>query len=416
MSANQMRRRSDCAVLLSLFVLTALLVASAGCSKEAPAAAAQMPVPKVTTMPVVEQQTTDYDIWTGKTEASASVDVRARVFGYLKTIDFTDGDFVKEGQKLFTIEPDEYEAIHNQSLAKIEVCEAKLAVANANVARRQKVYSSGAITREEYEEYVAAAKEAAATLEAAKADEAKTAVDLKYTVVYAPISGRIDRHMVDKGTLLTGGTGQGTLLTTIVDEQPMYVYFDIDQQSLLRYKKDRPPTKDSAPGSLRELNIDCYAELPGEKDFPHKGKLDFVENKVKSGTGTLRVRGLFENKKREMVSGLSARVKIPTSDPYQALMIPERALATDQSVKFVYVVGSDGVANRRAIELGPQRGDMRIVTSGLKAGEQVIVKGLQRVRPGQKVEATAEQPNLAGATMVDAIASTEAAAAGAQRQ
>jgi RND family efflux transporter MFP subunit len=400
MSANQNGRQLSVAAAFSVVTLVGLLPLAAGCNKEAPAAG-QAPVPKVTTTPVVEQETTDYDEYTGQTEASESVEVRARVFGYLKSIEFKDGDFVKEGQTLFTIEPDEYEATYNQALSKIKVWESKLDVAKANLARRQKVFATGAITREEYEEYVAGANEAAASLEAAKADAARAAVDLKYTVLKAPISGRIDRAMVSKGTLLTGGVGSGTLLTKIIDEQPMYVYFDVDQQSLLRYKKDRPAPQASAPGSLRQLDIDCYVQLPGEKDFPHKGKLDFVETEVKSSTGTARLRGVFENKNREMASGLSARVKIPTSKPYQALFIPERAIATDQSMKFVYVVGSDGIANRRAIELGPQSGEMRIVTKGLKAGEPVIVKGLQRVRPGQKVEATQEQPKLAAATTAE---------------
>ena len=149
-------------------------------------------------------------------------------------------------------------------------------------------------------------------------------------------------------------------------------------------------TRESAPGSLRKLGIDCYVQLADEKDFPHEGKLDFVESEVTATTGTARLRGEFANKDRALASGLFVRVQVPASKPYQALLIPERALATDQDIKFVYVVGSDGIATRRNVELGNQRGDMRIITAGLQAGEQVIVKGLQRVRPGQKVEAEAE--------------------------
>ena len=240
-----------------------------------------------------------------------------------------------------------------------------------------------------------AATEAEASLNAAKADANRTAVDLKYTVVQAPISGRIDRAMVSKGTLLTGGTGSGTLLTKIVDEQPMYVYFDVDERSLLRYMRQRTNSRNTDPGSLRELGIDCYVQLADEKDFPHQGKLDFVESEVNTSTGTARLRGVFENKDDALSSGLFVRVRVPASEPYQALLIPERALATDQSVKYVYIVGDDGIATRRTVELGPQRGEMRIVSSGLKAGERVIVKGLQRVRPGQKVEATSESDTIA---------------------
>jgi RND family efflux transporter MFP subunit len=376
-------------------LVCALLIAISGCEK-AGLPTVEQTVPKVTTAAVIQQQTTDYDEYTGRTEASETVDIHARVFGYLKSIEFKDGDFVKEGQTLFTIEPDEYDAIHNQSLSKIAVWEAKLKVAKANLARRQALMATpGAVSREELEEYAASATEAEASLNAAKADANRTAVDLKYTVVQAPISGRIDRAIVSKGALLTGGTGSGTLLTKIVDEQPMYVYFDVDERSLLRYMRQRTDSRNTDPGSLRELGIDCYVRLADEKDFPHKGKLDFVESEVNTSTGTARLRGVFENKDDALSSGLFVRVRVPASEPYQALLIPERALATDQSVKYVYVVGDDGIATRRTVELGPQRGDMRIVSSGLKTGERVIVKGLQRVRPGQKVEATSESEKMA---------------------
>jgi RND family efflux transporter MFP subunit len=383
----------------AMFPIFVALPAFTGCGQSS-SVTAELPVPKVTTAEVVQQETADYDDYTGRTEASEVVEVRARVFGYLKSIEFKDGDYVNEGQTLFTIEPDEYQAIHNQSLSKIAVWESKVAVAKANLDRRKSVMqqSKGAVSQEEYEQYAAAFQEAQSSLVAAQADAARTAVDLKYTVVKAPISGRIDRAMVAKGTLLTGGAGSGTLLTKIVDERPMYVYFDVDERSLLRYMRGRDNSRSSDPGSLRELGIDCYVQLADEKDFPHKGKLDFAESEVKSSTGTARLRGTFENKDDAMASGLFVRVRVPTSKPYQALFIPERALATDQNIKFVYVIGSDGTAQRRAVELGAQRGDKRIVTSGLQAGEQVIVKGLQRVRPGQKVEAQLEQSKLASTT------------------
>jgi len=276
------------------------------------------------------------------------------------------------------------------------VWEAKLKVAQANLSRRQALMATpGAISREELEEYAAVAAEAEASLNAAKADANRTAIDLKYTVVRAPISGRIDRAMVAKGTLLTGGTGSGTLLTKIVDEQPMYVYFDVDERSLLHYMRQRTGSRNSDPGSLRELGIDCYVQLADEKDFAHQGKLDFAESEVNTSTGTARLRGVFENKDDALSSGLFVRVRVPASQPYQALLIPERALATDQNVKYVYVVGDDGIANRRTVELGPQRGELRIISDGLKAGERVIVKGLQRVRPGQKVEAESEAAKVA---------------------
>jgi RND family efflux transporter MFP subunit len=378
-------------------IILGMLCATLGCDRAPPAEQKQEVIPKVTTVGVVQEETTDFDEYTGRTEASEAVDIRARVFGYLRTIDFHDGDFVKEGQTLFTIEPDEYQAIHEQSLSKIALWESKLQVAKANLARRKTLLPKGTITREEYEEYVAAEREAEAAVVAAKADANRTAVDLKYTVVKAPISGRIDRALVTKGALLTGGVSSGTLLTKIVKEQPMYVYFDVDERSLLRYMRQRDQSRESAPGSLRKLGIDCYVELADETSFAHQGKLDFAESEVTSTTGTARLRGEFPNKNREMASGLFVRVRVPASKPYKALLVPERALATDQDIKFVYVVGADAVASRRNVALGHPRGDMRIITSGLEAGEQVIVKGLQRVRPGQKVDAEAEVAKIAAA-------------------
>lgn len=365
----------------------ASLFSAWGCNRVAPPSQEQ-PIPKVTVTAVTAQEIVDADEYIGKTEASEIVEVRARVFGYLKTIEFKDGDMVTEGQTLFTIEPDEYQAIHDQALSRIALNDAKLELAKSKLARDKKLVEKGAVSQEEYEESIAAVKEVEASIGAARADSNRTALDLKYTVVQAPISGRIDRALVSKGNLLTGGLSSGTLLTKIVQEQPMYVYFDVDERSLLRYMRMRPSGDEAkTPGSLVDLAMPCFVQLSDEKDYSHEGLLDFAESEVNAGTGTARIRGIFKNQDRSLASGLFVRIRIPIGKPYEALLVPERSLATDQSVKFVYVVGNDGTTERRTVELGGQRGDMRIVKSGLKAGEHVVVKGLQRVRPGQKVEA-----------------------------
>jgi len=353
----------------------------------------------VTVTSVMAQETLDSDEYTGQTEASESVEIRARVFGYLKTIDFNDGDYVQEGQTLFTIEPDEYAAIHQQSLSRIDLDSANLELAKAKHNRNETLVRTGAVSREEYDETRAAVLTAEAKITAAKADANRTAVDLKYTVLKAPISGRIDRAIVSKGNLVTGGHGSGTMLTKIVQEQPMYVYFDVDERSLLRYMKLRSESRETAPGSLREAKMPCYLQLADEDDYSREGVLDFASSEVSKSTGTARIRAVFANQDRGLVSGLFVRVRVPVSKPYEALLIPERALAMDQSIKFVYVVGSDGVATRKTVELGGQRGDMRIITAGLAAGDKVIVKGLQRVRPGQKVDAEVADIPASATTM-----------------
>ena len=373
----------------------AIGVLSMGCRTEAPPAIEQ-PIPRVTVRDVIQQEVIDSDEYTGNTEASEIVEVRSRLYGFLQSSDFKDGDYVQEGETLFTIEPDEYKAIHQQSLARIGMVTAQLELAQAKLARDEKLVPSGAISVEEYEESVAAAKTAEAAITSARADAERTALDLKYTEIKAPIGGRIDRALVARGNLLTGGMASGTLLTTIVAEQPMHVYFDVDERSLLGYLRRRQQDGVStAPGGLQDLDIPCYLQLADEEDFPHEGRLDFASATVNRSTGTARVRGVFENKDRSLVSGLFVRLRIPTSKPYQALLVPERALATDQNIRFVYVVDSEGKAERRNVKLGKQLGDLRIVESGLALGDRVIVKGLQRVRPGQQVEAEAETTQVA---------------------
>jgi multidrug efflux system membrane fusion protein len=375
---------------LPFWLLLAAVAAlgSAGCNRAPPKT--ELPTPKVTVTAVREAETTDFDEYLGRTEASEAVDVRTRVFGYIKDIKFKDGDFVEENKPLFELEPDDYEAVRNQALAKKNVWETKLELNKVKLERNTKLVKTGAVTKEDYDESVAAVKEAEASVYAAQTDVDRAELDLKYTTVRAPISGRIDRAYATRGNLVTGGATPGTLLTRIVREQPMFVYFDVDEKSLLRYMRERKD-REGEPGNLRALDVDCLVKLADEVEFKHAGKLDFAANQLDPGTGTIRVRGVFENKDLELASGLFVRVRIPVNKAYQALMIPERSIAVDQSVKYVYVVGGDNVAVRTTIEPGRQQGAMRIVLAGLKAGDRVITRGLQRVRPNQKVETQEEQ-------------------------
>jgi RND family efflux transporter MFP subunit len=388
--------------LVSLVVGSAFLylVWGAGCSKHSTSTINPRPA-KVTVATAREQEITDFDEYVGRTQAFETVEVRSRVSGFVQSVDFQDGSMVEKDQLLFKIEPDLYQAIHQQSLARVELWKSKENLAESKFARSKALLPSGAISKEEYDETVAAVKEAEMSVLAAQADAERTGLDLKYTDVRAEIAGRIDRAWVTRGNMVTGGIGNGTLLTRIVRNNPIYAYLDIDDRSALKYLRKttsaaggdansgEPATSAGASvrsrPSLPQLNIPCYMQLADEKDYPHVGKLDFAENRVDSATGSIQVRGVFENNDGLLTGGLFVRIRVPVSEPYRAVLIPEQAIGTDQNIKFAYVVGEDKIPQRRNLVLGAQRGSMRIIKSGIQANEKVIYRGLQLVRPGQSV-------------------------------
>lgn len=366
-----------------------LAITIAGCAKS-DTAAPQLPTPKVVVVAVGEFKTTDHDEYVGRLEAPETVAVRSRVQGFIKSVDFQDGDMVEAGQILYTIEPDEYQAIHQQSLSRIAVWESKQLLAKSKLTRTQGLIKSGAATAEELDEALAAEREAAASIVSAKADAERSALDLKYTQIHAPISGRVGRTMLTPGNLVSGGLGSGTPLTEIVKIDPIYVNFDVDERALLRYQSMKKQSNgENTP--LRERAVPCYVQLADETDFPHQGVLDFIENSLNPTTGTIRIRGVLNNTDRRLAPGMFVRVQIPVSDEYMSIMIPEEAISSDQDVKYAYVVDGDGVVVRRNLQLGARRDARRIVREGLAVGERLIVAGQQRVRPGQKVDVTVKE-------------------------
>lgn len=346
---------------------------------------------KIATVQATSKQITDYDEFVGRTGAIETVEVRARVTGYVKQIHFSDGQMVQENDLLFSIEPDVYQAAHQQALAKIELMKARVGLAKSKLARAKSLIDVKAISQEEYEENVAALTEAQAQETSAQADSQISALDLKYTEVRSPISGRIDRALITPGNIVTGGLGTGTLLTTIVKNDPMYVYFDVDEQSVLRYqrlerqKQPEDPSKTQSSNPLKSQEIPCFVQLGDEKDFPHRGKLDFLQNRIDDRTGSIKLRAVLDNKDNLLKSGMFVRIRVPVSQPYDAVLVPEASIGVDQDTRYVIAIGSDNKPVRRTVELGRSIGSWRVITKGLDAGTEIVYRGLQRVRPGAEI-------------------------------
>jgi RND family efflux transporter MFP subunit len=366
-------------------MLAALLMASAGCEPRAPKVE-PLPPPEVTVCkPLVEQVIDYFPLFTGRSAAKEEVEVRAQVSGYIDRINFVDGQEVKKGDLLVEIDPRPYQAALDKAQADVARNQAALAKTKADLARSDKLLPTGAISREEYDQQIAARDMAKAQLDAAQAAVRDAKLNLEFTKVTAPIAGRISRAKITVGNLVQAGPSGSAVLTTIVSTDPMYVYFDIDERTMLLAMALAREEGQSSGAGIKERKVPVEIGLANEEGYPHAGTLDFVENKVDPNTGTITVRGVFDNSSRWLTPGLFVRVRVPASDPKQALLVAESALCTDRDKKFLYVVDKDNVAQYHRVTLGSAQGDMRVIASGITPDDWVIVNGLQRVRPAMKV-------------------------------
>jgi RND family efflux transporter MFP subunit len=357
-----------------------------GCARAPLEAPATGPVSVTVSYPV-EREITDYADFTGRTAAVDSVEVRAHVWGYLDKVNFKEGALVKKGDVLFRLDPRPYEALLNQAKAKVTQDEAQLTFDEAEYQRYVRLSTTGAAARSDLDKAAAARGVDRANIEADKALVASRQLDLEYTKVLAPVSGRVSRYVVTVGNLIqSGDQGGGTLLTTIVSIDPMYAYFDVDEHTVLRVRQLAREGKADSP---RETAVPVWLGLANEVGFPHQGTIDFVDNQVNAKTGTMRLRGVFPNKDQVLAPGFFVRIRGPIGRPHKAVLVSERALDTDQGQKIVYLVNDKNVVVSRPVQLGALHDGLREITDGLKPGEQVIVNGLQQVRPGLTVE-----PNL----------------------
>jgi multidrug efflux system membrane fusion protein len=363
-----------------------LIVMAASCEPAAPPAAETPPPPVSVSKPVV-RQITDFDDYEGRIGAGKTVEIRARVRGHLLKVHFQDGAIVKEGDLLYEIDPRPAKATLGGAKAQEKAAQASLQFAKSEYNRTRSLLASGASNREELETW--AAKQAVANGDVLKAKAAveQAQLDLDFCQVTAPIAGKMSRTQVDEGNLINAGGGE-TLLTTLVTIDPIYVYFNVDERSLLRYRERyrKNAKADEPEPPLKDLHIPVYVALEGETDYPHKGEIDFAENRVNPSTGTIQARGILSNTKRIFDDGMRARVRIPIGNPYQALMVTERAIANDQGRKFVFVVNEENTVQRRDIELGRLADGLQVIQQGLQPDAWVVVNGIQRVREGMKVE------------------------------
>lgn len=354
-----------------------------GCGANVPPVA-EAPPPPVTISQPVSQETRNYDPYEGRIKAVNTVDVKARVSGHLVKVNFQDGQIVNKDDILFEIDPRSYKATLDGAEAQKAAAEAAQKLANAEYDRTRKLVSSGAASREELDVWIAKKATAGADIQKADANIEQAKLDLDFTKVKAEISGKISRPLVTVGNVVT----PILTLATIVTVDPMYVYFDVDEYSLLRYRKDDRKHNDSQgkEPSLKDLKIPVEVALEGETGYPHVGLLDYADNRVNQSTGTIEVRGVLDNPKRLFDDGLRARVRVPIDDPYKALMISERAIGTEQGRKFVYVVNAQDIVERRDVTLGRVDNGLQVIEAGLKPDDWVIVNGIQRVRDGMKVK------------------------------
>lgn len=357
-----------------------------GCGPTAPPVAETPPPPVTVSRPVV-RNVTDHDDYEGRIAASQKVEIRARAKGHLRKVNFEAGQMVKAGDLLYEIDPRQYEVTLGATEAQVASAQGSLDFAKSEYIRVKGLARSKASTQEELEMWTAKQTLAQGDLLKSKSLVAQAKLDLEFTKVTAPIDGKISRTQVDVGNLVNAGGGE-TLLTTLVSVDPMYVYFNVDERSLLRYRKDFRKQKkaDDVEPPIKDLKIPVYVALEGETGYPHQGVIDFADNRVNPSTGTVQIRGVLSNAKRMFDDGLRARVHVPVSDPYKALMVTERAIGTEQGRKFVYVVNDKNVVERRDVLLDRVVDGMQVIRDGVKPDEWVIVNGIQRVRAGVEVK------------------------------
>ena len=372
-----MQRTSLPRIYPLLALITCSLLLFTGCKEKKNTYVPPPPAGVTVSKPLVKTVTT-YAEFTGTTEAKESVEIRPRVEGYLKKILFTPSSYVKEGDLLFVIDPRPYEAKLKEAQAELLVRRAELELAKTTLTRKENAYKDRAVSEVDVIEARAKKEQADAQVESAKASVETAQLNLNYTHITAPINGRIDRSLVDKGNLV--GAGTPTLLATIVNDDPMYAYFTVSERALLYYQEH---------SKAKEFSLDtrqkAFLGLSNQADYPYKGNIDYVDNRLQATSGTMQVRAVFNNENHWLLPGLFARISVPLGQEENALLVPDQALGVDQQGEYVLVVTKDNKVEYRSVTTGILDNGMRVIADGLEPDDRVIVKGLQKARPGAEV-------------------------------
>lgn len=365
---------------LGVMFLSVLLV---GCDNSVAQNAAP-PAPAVSAADVVVKSISQWDSFNGRIEAVESVQLRPRVSGYIDKVNYTDGQEVKKGEVLFTIDDRTYRAALEQAQANLARAKTQASLAQSEANRTDKLVNTNVVSREEWEQRRSAATQAQADIRAAQAAVDAAQLNLDFTKVTAPIDGRASRALITSGNLVTAGD-TASVLTTLVSQKTVYVYFDVDESTYLHYQN---LARSGQGASSNHTALPVEIGLTGEEGYPHQGKVDFLDNQLTPSTGTIRMRALLDNAQRQFTPGLFARVRLPGSAEFKATLIDDKAVLTDQDRKYVYIVDKEGKAQRRDITPGRLADGLRIVRQGLNPGDKVIVEGLQKVfMPGMPVNA-----------------------------
>jgi len=341
------------------------------------------PAPPVTVAKPLVETLREWSDFTGQFEAQDSVEIRARVSGYLESVNFSDGQLVEKGELLFVIEPRPFEIALDSAKAQLAQAEAELELAKVQLERTAELRKKDFASVQSFDERAAEVKNATAARDKARADVDRAQLNLDYTRVLAPVSGRVGRHEVSIGNLVVGGTGETTLLTTIVSLDPIWLRFNVSEGDAMTYKR---LIQKGELESARTGSISVQGQLIDETDWPLKGNIDFVDNQFNRTTGTIRVRATFPNPELFISPGQFGRVRVPMSQEKPTMLVPDAAVVTDQSTKLLFTVTEDGTVVPKPVELGAVTdGGLRIVRTGITTDDDVIINGLLRARPGQKV-------------------------------